>query len=622
MTARALLQGHVRAGSWFAIAVDLENRGPAIAGELRLDAATPIGARFGTRVELATGSRKTYLLYALPPSFGATVTVTLVDGDRRLWPGEGGDRAARQPQLSSGSSPRTRQSWSCPSSTCSRVQGGLAVVTPLGAADLPERVEAWAPLDRLVWQDVDASALTPAQVAALTGLDRRWRPARIVGGGRRAPTSCRPARRHSCPTGRPPSWTWIRRLRPCWAVSRTRPGRCPRGRRARPGPRAGDVRRPRVAADGAVRQRVRDHARLRPDHLLARRRRRLGRAAVAPAAAAPSERRPSPLADDSQIVGAVANLPASRCRRWRPARPAVRVHRARGAGELPRAAPARPPRVGVGHRAGIDRRVHGRLVRLRRPAARDRTSSSTRWRSCAAQRERARRCAQSYLRHLLPVRATYQLRVPGEALLAAPINGDMFGDRTGEPGHARRGPVPGPDLEVGFGSMRAVRAESPGHRAGGEADLRLEGGRVTGADQQQLRRTLESPAIVLGGSATRLPDIAPGATARGRACAHHEPLNQANLSDRVVGHIFSTGDGIDEATQQRFVRRSVIDQLSLDPMTGFSGSLPGDTVSCCAGDGSGRAGRDGGTPRAPDDDRPVRDPLPIMIRGAVTFATT
>ena len=36
MTARALLQGHVRQGAWFAIAVDLENAGPTVTGELRV----------------------------------------------------------------------------------------------------------------------------------------------------------------------------------------------------------------------------------------------------------------------------------------------------------------------------------------------------------------------------------------------------------------------------------------------------------------------------------------------------------------------------------------------------------------------------------------------------------
>jgi len=72
MTAHVELQGNVRVGSWFAIAVDLANAGPAVTGELRTDAGTDSLTRFAVPVELATGSRKTYVLYALPPPSAAT----------------------------------------------------------------------------------------------------------------------------------------------------------------------------------------------------------------------------------------------------------------------------------------------------------------------------------------------------------------------------------------------------------------------------------------------------------------------------------------------------------------------------------------------------------------------
>ncbi len=44
-----------------------------------------------------------------------------------------------------------------------------AIVVPLKVADLPARIEAWSALDRLVWQDVDASTLAPQQLAAMRG---------------------------------------------------------------------------------------------------------------------------------------------------------------------------------------------------------------------------------------------------------------------------------------------------------------------------------------------------------------------------------------------------------------------------------------------------------------------
>ena len=46
-------------------------------------------------------------------------------------------------------------------------QGINPVVISLRIPDLPARVEAWAALDRLVWQDADASQLTAEQMEAL-----------------------------------------------------------------------------------------------------------------------------------------------------------------------------------------------------------------------------------------------------------------------------------------------------------------------------------------------------------------------------------------------------------------------------------------------------------------------
>ena len=54
--------------------------------------------------------------------------------------------------------------------------GVRPVIVPLSPADLPERIQAWSALDRLIWQDIDTSVLTTGQLAAL----RTW----IAGGGR------------------------------------------------------------------------------------------------------------------------------------------------------------------------------------------------------------------------------------------------------------------------------------------------------------------------------------------------------------------------------------------------------------------------------------------------------
>ena len=72
MDARLLLQGHVRSGSWAAVEVDLQNDGPEIVGELRMDGGSQSNARYAMEVRLPTSSRQTYILHVQPPTFGRT----------------------------------------------------------------------------------------------------------------------------------------------------------------------------------------------------------------------------------------------------------------------------------------------------------------------------------------------------------------------------------------------------------------------------------------------------------------------------------------------------------------------------------------------------------------------
>ena len=78
MSARVLLQGHARNGSWMPVAVHLENSGPAVSGELRMDGGTASATRFSMVVDLPTGARQTYVLHTQPPAFGTSVEVDLV----------------------------------------------------------------------------------------------------------------------------------------------------------------------------------------------------------------------------------------------------------------------------------------------------------------------------------------------------------------------------------------------------------------------------------------------------------------------------------------------------------------------------------------------------------------
>ncbi len=84
MSARVLLQGHARTGSWAAIEVDLRNDGPRVDGELRMDGGAQSNARYATPVRLETGSHQTYLLHAQPPAFARNVKVQLVANEQVL----------------------------------------------------------------------------------------------------------------------------------------------------------------------------------------------------------------------------------------------------------------------------------------------------------------------------------------------------------------------------------------------------------------------------------------------------------------------------------------------------------------------------------------------------------
>ncbi len=122
--------------------------------------------------------------------------------------------------------------------------------------------------------------------------------------------------------------------------------------------------------------------------------------------------------------------------------------------------------------------------------------------------------AQVYMGVFSPSRTTYQVRVPGGALLSSPIAGDFFGGNVnvvgldilqGDPAGVR-------DLAVGFGSLRTIRAESSVVIPLVETDFRLEDGRLRGTVTNASNQRLARPAVVLG----QTVGPAPGPRARWR----------------------------------------------------------------------------------------------------------
>lgn len=621
MKARALLQGHVRAGSWFAIAVDLENAGPTVTGELQIAGGTDSQTRFSTPVELATGSRKEYLLYALPPTFGGNLTVQLVDGDRVLGKAQVAIALHDQSQLVVGVVSDDPAKLVGELDLLPGQNGLQPVIVPLQPGDLPERPQAWAPLDRLVWQDVDAASLAPGQIAAL----QTW----VAGGGRLVivggtagadvltgfPDDLLPYR----PTG-------VLDVDP--AVLRPVLGDLP-DQAAPLTAYAGELSRGRVLATSGGRVIAADEPYGSGSVTLLGFDPTTSWIAQGDALDAPMWRRLLPartggavsLADDQGIVSTLANLPSLALppiggllvlllgyivlvgpvnylvlrwidrREWAwvtvPALIAVFTVGSFGIGALLRGSDVIVNEVSIVRGApGTDQAV-----------------------------------AQSYLGIFSPSRAVFQVRVPGDALLAAPMNGDaLFTPTTsldvvqGDPSRIR-------NLDVGYGSLRTIRADASARGPVVSGSLRLESGSIRGTITNEGSIPLLAPALVLGTSAVRLPDIPPGGSTDVQLALSGNLVNQMNLSDRVVGSFPFDGGPVDEAAQRTMVRHNVIDQLTYDPNTGYSGSLPGDAVTLLAWgtDPVVTAEIEGAQVRRVANVL-YEVPLPLTIRGRVTFS--
>jgi len=177
MVARPLLGGTVRPGSWMAVRVRVENDGPAVRGELQVRGGQQGDSRYGVEVELPTGARQEHVLYAQPGWFSSGLTVQLVSDQQVL--------------ASQGLTTRTVDQYvpiivvvaERPEGIVADIRAGTTlpnlsppVILTVGPQELPSRVEAWSAIDRLVWQDMDTSALSDDQLASL----RAW----VGAGGR------------------------------------------------------------------------------------------------------------------------------------------------------------------------------------------------------------------------------------------------------------------------------------------------------------------------------------------------------------------------------------------------------------------------------------------------------
>ena len=624
MEARVLVQGHARTGSWMAIRVDLANDGPAFTGELRLVGGTQGRTRFAVPVDLPTTSRKAYTLHAQSPAFGGTLEVALV-ADEAVVAKRTAAFALHDPgQLVVGVVAERPGPLVAALGRLRDPSGPQPAVVQLRPADLPERPEAWSVLDRLVWQDVDAGQLSGEQVAAL----RTW----LAGGGRLTIVG------GTGGLGLLAGFTdEILPYRPSATVD-VEPealrgllgGSLPRGAETLPALAGELVPGSRALATSGDREIAAD----RP----------FGSGAVTllgidPAtawlaestsvdvlwatvvAARGTSRAPLIVGDDGTVVSILGSLPGL-------ALPPVEGLLLLLLGYIILIGPVNylvlrrldrrewawvtMPLLVVGFAVAafaIGAALRGTDIIVNQVAF-VRAAPGT----DAAQ-------AQVYLGVFSPSRGSYDLKVPGGALLSAPYSGEGFGQPGGQGLDVVQGdPAQVRELAVGYGTLRAVRAEAPVTAPRVEADLRLDGVRVVGTIRNASTQTLVKPALVLGTGVLVLDDLAPGATAAIDLQAAPDAFGRA-LSERIFGQQLWSPDGRPAGDWLRDqVRRQLADALTYDPSFGSNGTLPADGPVLLAWGPPGIfsvevAGRQ---PRTAGETLYYL-PLPLSATGKVTF---
>src|SRR4029079_17013097 len=106
-------------------------------------------ARYAMAVDLATSSRKTYVLHVQPPSFGRSVKVDLVAGGQVIDSVTVAYLVHDATQLVVGVLAERPQALISQIELPANPMGAQAAIVPLGVADLPERAEGWSVIDRL-----------------------------------------------------------------------------------------------------------------------------------------------------------------------------------------------------------------------------------------------------------------------------------------------------------------------------------------------------------------------------------------------------------------------------------------------------------------------------------------
>jgi hypothetical protein len=557
--------GHVRPGAWTAVDVLVENDGPSVTGELLIRGPQQGQSRYGVDANVPNGARQRYTLYAQTALFGSRLNVDLVNGTDVL--------ATQQVKITShdaytpivaiiAEQPQKFQRDIQDALVNPNIQSSTVITLQIG--DLPSRVEAWSAIDRLVWQDVDAANLTTAQILAL----RLWLGAggrlTVIGGTTGNATMRGFNREDEVLLPFDPTKTVDIEAADIAALTGTPP--------------TGATGLPSIA--GPL-----DHgtilARHGDDVIAAEA--VYGRGAItligfdpgtswiseSDAAGAlwhrlmpqPNGAALNPLAisDDSQIVYALQNLPSVDL-------PPIEqlfvlliayialvgpinylVLRRLGRREWAWITIPALALVFAAGSFGLGATLKGSDVIVNQITV------------VRAAQGTGRGIGQAYIGIYSPSRRSFDVRIPGGALLSNPTSQQQTGQVEtpldvvfGETSSRLR------NFEVGFGVLRGFRAEAPADAPQVDSDLHLERGVLLGTVTNRSVQVLENVAVVYSGGAAVLGTLEPGASKEIELDVKGSSFINYALSEVIFGTTFPRDAVAARAVQ---TRRSVIDQL-------------------------------------------------------------
>jgi len=171
ITVLPMLGGSFSPGAWAAVRVRIENHGPAVTGELRISASLQGTTTYGLPVQLPSGARQEHVLYGQMGALSNRFVISLVSNGGAIEsitaPVNRLDEGALAVYVIAEHPEAIVSSIRGAVTTANRTPPAVVAIAP---TDLPARVEAWASVDRLVWQDVNSATLDGGQLEAL----RTW----------------------------------------------------------------------------------------------------------------------------------------------------------------------------------------------------------------------------------------------------------------------------------------------------------------------------------------------------------------------------------------------------------------------------------------------------------------